>query len=88
MPISRVTEQLKILFPSDTIIKFNSSKSEEVTKFYYLVNMLVETPNELFDTIEMLNNELYSINIMYPIRMTKTLNGLEIEFNLVFNQPS
>jgi len=88
MPISRVTDQLKILFPSDTIIKFNSSKSEEVTKFYYLVNMLVETPNELFDTIEMLNNELYSINIMYPIRMTKTLNGLEIEFNLVFNQPS
>ena len=87
MPISRVTEQLKILFPEDTIIKFNSSKNEDITKFYYSVNMLVKSPVELFKTIEMLNNELYSINIMYPVSMLKTLNGLEIEFKLVFNQP-
>lgn len=87
MPISRVTEQLKILFPTDTIIKFSSSKNEDITKFYYSVNMLVKSPSELFKTIEMLNNELYSINIIYPINMIKTLNGLEIEFKLVFNQP-
>jgi len=86
MPISRVSEQLKILFPENTIIKFNSSRNEDITKFYYSINMLVKTPTELFRTIEMLNNELYSINIMYPIRMIKTINGLEIEFKLVFNQ--
>ena len=50
--------------------------------------MLVETPAEFFNTVEMLNNELYSINIMYPIMMTKNEDGfLEIEFKLVFNQP-
>ena len=87
MPISRVTEQLKILFPNDTLIKFNSSKNDEITKFYYSINMLVETPRELFNTIAMLNNELYSVNVMYPITMIKSINGLEIEFNLVFNQP-
>lgn len=87
LPISRVTEQLKILFPSDTIIKFSSSKNEDITKFYYSVNMLVKSPSEFFNTIEMLNNELYSINIMYPVIMTKNENGLEIEFKLVFNQP-
>jgi hypothetical protein len=85
-PISRVSEQLKILFPSDTIIKFTSSKNEDITKFYYSINMLVKDPSEFFKTIEMLNNELYSINIMYPLLMTKNENGLEIEFKLVFNQ--
>lgn len=87
LPISRVSEQLKILFPTDTIIKFSSSKNEDITKFYYSVSMLVKSPAEFFNTIKMLNNELYSINIMYPLRMTKTENGLEIEFKLVFNQP-
>lgn len=88
MPISRVSEQLKILFPDDTIVKFNSSKNEDITKFFYSVSMLVETPTEFFNTIEMLNNELYSINIMYPVIMTKNEDGfLEIEFKLVFNQP-
>ena len=87
MPISRVSDQLKILFPENTIIKFNSSKNEDVTKFYYSINMLVKSPNDLFNLIEMLNNELYSINIMYPISMIKNLNDLEIEFKLVFNQP-
>jgi len=87
LPISRVSEQLKILFPNDTIIKFTSSKNEDITKFYYSVNMLVQSPSEFFNTIKMLNNELYSINIMYPVIMTKNENALEIEFTLVFNQP-
>ena len=88
LPISRVSEQLKILFPDDTLIKFNSSKNEDITKFFYSVSMMVETPAKFFNTIEMLNNELYSINIMYPIIMTKNEDGfLEIEFKLVFNQP-
>ena len=88
LPISRVSEQLKILFPANTLIKFNTSKNEDITKFFYSVSMLVETPSEFFNTIEMLNNELYSIYIMYPVTMTKNEDGfLEIEFKLVFNQP-
>jgi len=87
MPISRVTEQLRILMPENTIIKFKSSKNEDITKFYYMINILVKSPKEFFDLINMLNNELYSINVTYPILMLKTANGIEIDFNLVFNQP-
>jgi len=87
LPISRVTEQLKIILPKETIIKFKSSQNNEVTKFNYFINILVQTPNDFFTIINMLNNELYSINIAYPINMTKTEQGLEVEFNLVFNQP-
>lgn len=86
-PILRVTEQIKILLPEDTIIKFKSSNNGDVTKFYYLVNMIVKTPNDFYNLLDMLNNELYSIHVMYPISMIKTINGLEVEFNLVFNQP-
>lgn len=86
-PILRVTEQLKILMPEDTIIKFKSSNNADLTKFYYLINMLVKSPKEFYSVIEILNKELYSINIEYPVSFIKTPNGLEVEFNLVFNQP-
>ena len=87
MPISRVTEQLRILMPENAIIKFKSSKNEDITKFYYMVNIVVKSPIEFFNLIDMLNNELYSISIEYPISMLRTINGIEVEFNLVFNQP-
>lgn len=86
-PILRVTEQLKILMPEDTIVKFKSSNNADITKFYYLINIVVKTPMEFYNLIDMLNAELYSIHVMYPISMIKTINGLEVEFNLVFNQP-
>ena len=87
MALDRVTEQLKILMPVDSIIKFNATtSSSNITRFVYSVNILVQDPSEFFDMIEVLNNELYSIHISYPISMLKTEAGLEMEFVLVFNQ--
>jgi len=87
LPISRVTEQLRILLPQGAIVKFKSSQNNKVTRFFYSVNLLVKSPNEFFDLIEQLNNELYSINISYPVKMMKMQEGIEIDFTLVFNQP-
>ncbi|MBY0540399.1 MAG: hypothetical protein K2P52_03180 [Campylobacterales bacterium] len=87
MALDRVTEQLKILMPIDSIIKFNTTASNStITRFVYSVNILVKDPKEFFDMIDVLNNELYSIHIAYPISMLKTEAGIEIEFVLVFNQ--
>ena len=87
MALDRVTEQLKILMPIDSIIKFNTTASNStITRFVYSVNILVKDPREFFDVIGVLNNELYSIHIAYPISMLKTETGIEIEFVLVFNQ--
>ena len=87
MALDRVTEQLKILMPIDSIIKFNTTASNStITRFVYSVNILVKDPREFFDMIDVLNNELYSIHIAYPISMLKTEAGIEIEFVLVFNQ--
>jgi len=87
MALDRVTEQLKILMPVDSIIKFNTTtSSSSITRFVYSVNILVQDPSEFFDMIEVLNNELYSIHIAYPLSMLKTEAGIEIEFVLVFNQ--
>ena len=87
MALDRVTEQLKILMPIDSIIKFNTTASNStITRFVYSVNILVKDPREFFDMIDVLNNELYSIHIAYPISMVKTQAGIEIEFVLVFNQ--
>lgn len=86
-PISRVTEQIKILMPEDTIVKFRSSQNNELTKFNYTINVIVKTPSDFFKIIQSLNNEFYSINITYPLSILKVNNNLEIEFGLVFNQP-
>jgi hypothetical protein len=87
MPLDRVTEQLKILLPLDSIIKYNTTTTNSnITRFIYTVNILVNEPKEFFDMIEVLNNELYSIHISYPLSMLKTDAGIEIESVLVFNQ--
>lgn len=87
MPIIRVTEQVKMLFPKGTIVNFKSSFKSEVVTFNYLINAVVEKPLEFFDMVSALNNELYSINISYPLSFVKTDAGIEIEFILQFHQP-
>ncbi len=87
IPIIRVTEQLKTLFPQDAKINFKSSFKSDVVTFNYIVNFVVDTPTRLFDVVKMLNNELYSIHISYPISIVKTEAGIELEFILQFHQP-
>lgn len=85
--IERVTEQLKILMPENAIVKFLSTSDEDITTFKYTINILVKEPKEFFNLISVLNNELYSINIAYPLLMSKIEAGIEVEFNLEFHQP-
>ncbi len=87
MPIITVTEQIKILFPKDTIVSFKSSFKSEVVTFNYLVNVIIKKPLEFFEIINTISNELYSINISYPVSFVKTEAGIEVEFILQFHQP-
>lgn len=87
MPIITVTEQIKILFPKNSIVTFKSSFKSEVVTFNYLINVVVKKPLEFFEIINILNNELYSVNISYPLSFVKTEAGIEIEFLLQFHQP-
>ena len=81
-----MSEQLKILLPENSILKLASTTDEGIYKYNYNVNILVKEPKQFFDLINILNNELYSINISYPLSMIRTELGIEIEFNLEFNQ--
>lgn len=87
MPIITVTEQIKMLFPKDAIVTFKSSFKSEVVTFNYLVNVIIQKPLDFFEIINTLNNELYSINIYYPLSFIKTEAGIEVEFTLQFHQP-
>ena len=87
MPIITVTEQIKMLFPKDAIVTFKSSFKSEVVTFNYLVNVIIQKPLDFFEIINTLNNELYSINIYYPLSFVKTEAGIEVEFTLQFHQP-
>jgi hypothetical protein len=86
IPIITVTEQIKMLFPKDAIVTFKSSFNSEVVTFNYFVNLVIQNPLEFFEIINTLNNELYSININYPLSFIKTEAGIEVEFTLQFHQ--
>ncbi|WP_321469836.1 hypothetical protein [Halarcobacter sp.] len=87
MPIIRVTEQMKILFPEGSNVTFKNSFKSQVTTFNYLVTIVIQKPLEFFTLIDKMNNELYSINITYPISFVKTEAGIEVEFIVQFHQP-
>ena len=86
IPIITVTQQVKMLFPEDAIVTFKSSFNSEVVTFNYLINVVIQKPLEFFEIINTLNNELYSINIYYPLSFVKTEAGIEVEFTLQFHQ--
>lgn len=85
--IESVTEQLKILMPETAIVKYiETIDAKKVEVFSYKVAILITEPNEFFELINKLNEELYSINLKYPISFKRTDTGIEVEFNLEFNQ--
>ena len=84
--IITVTEQLKMLFPKNTVISFKSNFKSKIITFNYAVNMLIKNPMEFFEIINTLNNELYSINITYPLSFVTTPDGIDLEFTLQFHQ--
>ena len=87
MPIIRVTEQMKILFPENSTVEFKDSLKKDIITFNYLVNVVIQKPIEFFEIIDRLNRELYSMNITYPISFVKTEAGIEAEFTVEFHQP-
>ncbi|WP_198304590.1 hypothetical protein [Arcobacter vandammei] len=86
MSNERVLEQLKIFLPENALIRYIGENKKEYLKYSYIINILVKEPKDFFTLIDNLNNELYSINVNYPINMVKKGNIIEIEFNLDFNQ--
>ncbi len=84
---TEVDEVVKSLMPKNAIIKnLEVNEVDYVSKSNYKINILTKSPVEFFNLIDRLNAQNSSININYPISMKKTLNGIEIEFNLVYNQ--
>ena len=86
MSNERVMEQLKIFLPENAIIRYIGEYKKEYLQYSYIINILVKEPKEFFTLVENLNEELYSMNINYPINMIKKENIIEVEFNLDFNQ--
>lgn len=87
IPIKRVTEQLKNTFPNNSNIKFLSSFKSVVSTFNYEISLSVSNPMEVFDLIENLNEELYSINISLPLSMELNDNDeIKVKLLLQFHQ--
>ncbi|AXK49614.1 hypothetical protein CRU87_04085 [Aliarcobacter trophiarum LMG 25534] len=82
-----IYEQLKILLPEHSIIKYiETYNANKVEVFTYSVNIIIQEPKELFNLFTNINSELYSITISKPILMKNRDLGIEVDFIIEFNQ--
>ncbi len=82
-----INEQLKILLPEHSIIKYiETLNANKVEIFSFSVNTIVKEPKDLFNIFTNINSELYSITISKPILMKNTNLGIEVDFIIEFNQ--
>ena len=76
-----INEQLKILLPEHSIIKYiETLNANQVEIFTFSVNTIVKEPKDLFNIFTNINSELYSITISKPILMKNTNLGIEVDF--------
>ena len=82
-----INEQLKILLPEHSIIKYiETYNANKVEIFSFSVNTIIKEPKDLFNIFTNINSELYSITISKPILMKNTNLGIEVDFIIEFNQ--
>jgi hypothetical protein len=87
LPKQRVEEQLKSVLNEHAVISFRSDYKSDITTFNYMVNTLYESPLELFELFDRLNQLNYSINVSYPVSMKRLDEGaIEAGFILQFHQ--
>jgi len=82
-----IEEQLSILLPKDSIIDYiKKVDANKVEIFCFNVSTILKDPQEFFNILDKLNKELYSINILGNISIKNIDLGLEVSFELEFNQ--
>lgn len=85
-PIKRVTEQLKLSFPKDAIVRYKSSFKSEVTTYNYEVVMVITSPQQFYDVVKRFNTLALSVHINYPVNFVKVEDGVEVTFAVQYHQ--
>ncbi len=86
LPKLQIEGIINPILGQNAVAIFKEDKKGEISVFSYTVTLIHKEPKEFFEIIDKLNKELYSINIVYPVKMKKLPQGLETTFTLQFNQ--
>lgn len=86
--IDEIKEHLQILLTQNSEIVFvKQERVDELNKLTFSAKINNSNPQEFFDLIAKLNEELYSINLSFPILMQNNQeDGIEIKFYLDYFQ--
>ncbi|MFA7083175.1 MAG: hypothetical protein WC141_01430 [Arcobacteraceae bacterium] len=86
LPKQQVEEILGFVLGEKNEFVFKSDFKSDISTFNYEVVMHCEEPQEFFTLIEVLNEQKYSMNVSYPVKMKKSEKGIEVRFILQFHQ--
>jgi len=79
-------KQIDKLLPNGTQASFTSKLKNKFLTYNFYILTVFEKPKDLFNFIDSLNKQTYSIHIKYPIELIQTAKGLEATFNLQVHQ--
>ncbi|MEA1915156.1 MAG: hypothetical protein U9N30_07550 [Campylobacterota bacterium] len=86
IPQQQIIEQIKQILPKNSIVHYKTKYVAKYTTFNFMINSVVQSPNQFIDILKTLNTELYSLHVTYPVNMRKTSEGIELNFILQFHQ--
>jgi hypothetical protein len=84
--IEQVQDYLKKIVTKNSIIKLLNQNRSEFLTYELLVISKIQSPLELNKVLDKLNSQELSIEINYPVRLSKTTNFIELQYKLIIRQ--
>jgi len=85
--VGKATDYVSKLLPIQSSLKFLKKEQKDNLHYQFSVTSIVKTPEEFFQFVKRLDNEIYSIFIDYPIVFSKLNEGIEVKYLINFYQP-
>ncbi|PIF04475.1 MAG: hypothetical protein CSA86_01930 [Arcobacter sp.] len=86
LSIAKVTTYIKKLVIKNSLVQFTNKTKGKYLSYNFSITSKISSPKDFFDFISKINLQKLSVNINYPIVFSKTSEGLEVKYNIQFNQ--
>jgi hypothetical protein len=86
LSIAQVTKYLEKICIKNSNIKFRSKQQGKYLTYNFTIKSTIKQPQDFFNFINNINKLERSINIAFPIKFTKTKQGLIVQYKLQYHQ--
>lgn len=86
LSISQAIEYIQKLLDENATVKLETKEKDQFEKYIFNIVSPIQNPDQFFILLDKLNKQHRALNMAYPIKFSKTNEGIEIKFNLELYQ--